>query len=389
MDNGYLKSLIDEVENREGGLILNLDGQPKVVVLSIEKYNQLISNSQFPISNETQLEESVQVQQQPKNVLVTGGAGYIGAHLTKQLLEVGHSVTVVDNLSVGTRSNVPEGARFVEGDLKDLNLLRDIFASEKFDAVMHMAALIEVEESIRQPQKYFENNVLATANLLAAMNEAGVKNLVFSSTTAVYGDQENQPISETSPLRPASPYGLTKMLAEEVIRYYAEYFGTRAVVFRYFNACGFDPAADIQQTHDSHLLANIMQVAKGKNEQITVFGTDYETTDGTCVRDYIHVLDICGAHLKALEIFDSLSDGGSLKVYNIGTGKGRSVLEMINAAAEVLNKMIPMEVGERRAGDAAVAVADNSKIKEDLGFELLYSDLETIVKTAWKQISQN
>jgi len=399
MDNNYLKDLIDEVESRDGGLILNSDGHPKVVVLSIEKYNDLIAgNREQAAIGSRQASEDRQVaeteiqagdelpENQPKNILITGGAGYIGSHLARQLILAGHKVTVIDNLSSGILENIPSQAVFLEGDLKDLNFLRDVLASDKFDAVMHMAASIEVEESMREPQKYYENNVLATGNLLTAMNEAGVKNVVFSSTTAVYGQSTEQPINETASLRPESPYGHTKVLAEELVRYYSEYFGFNAVIFRYFNACGFDPTSDIQATHETHLLANILKVAKGKREQITVFGTDYETSDGTCVRDYVHVLDICQAHIKALGLFES-GEYGKFTIYNIGTGKGRTVLEMINAVAEVLNKMIPMEIGERREGDAPVAVADNSKIREELGFELMHSDLETIVKTSWKQIS--
>lgn len=388
MDNAYLEELIGEVKAREGGLILSLNGQPEVVVLSIEKYNELLSKSaSLEVVEQTEQEYSLFSANQinGQKILVTGGAGYIGAHVSRQLLAAGHKVVVLDNLSTGKRENVPSAIRFVEGDVADLNLLRDLLAAEKFDAVMHLAASIEVEESVRKPVEYLRNNALNTAKLLSAMTEAGIKNLIFSSTAAVYGQQSKQPISETAPLNPDNPYGFSKMIAEQLIQYYCNFTGLKAIVFRYFNAAGCDFDGGIKSTHDSHLIKNVLQVAKGQKPQLMVNGDNYATVDGTCVRDYVHVLDIARAHVKAL---DHLDQPGSFRVYNIGTSRGASVLEVINAATEVLGKMIPMEIGPRRAGDAPVTVADNAKLKEDFGFELKFSSLETIIQTAWQQIQQ-
>lgn len=390
MDNIYLQELIFETQSRGGGLILNLDSQPAVVVLSVDKYNQLLNQIHDPLSvspsgAQAKAEEVSMARQQPmlkQKVLVTGGAGYIGAHAARRLLEAGYEVVVLDNLSSGKRHNVPEQAKFVEGDLADMGLLRDLFAQEKFDAVMHFAASIEVEESTREPQKYFDNNVLNTAKLLCVMAEAGVTELIFSSTAAVYGEPQKNPIEETAKLAPVNPYGYSKLLAERIIKYYCQYLGLRAVIFRYFNACGCDEAGDIEATHHTHLIYNVMDVAVGHQPSLTVFGSDYDTFDGSCVRDYVHVLDIADAHIAALQ---KIGEGETCRVFNIGTGKGCSVLEVINKTAEVLNKIIPMEQGPRRAGDPASLIADNTKLRRELGFELKHSDLETIVTTAYKQ----
>ncbi len=390
MDNNYLSDLIKEVKRRDGGIILNMEGKPEVVVLSIGKYNDLIRESRIKEAEhreQKQLKDNI--QKNSKKILVTGGAGYIGSHVVHLLLKQGHEIVVLDNLSTGYRENIPEAAKFIEGDLKDINLLKDLFAATKFDLVMHFAASIEVEESVLNPEKYFLNNVICTYNLLSAMNEAGVKNFVFSSTAAVYHEGNSQPISEQGKLLPSNPYGATKLMAEQAVNFYSEFCGFNAVVFRYFNACGFSGDANIKPTHDTHLVANIMQVAKGQKPCLIVNGADYETEDGSCVRDYVHILDIARAHVLSLNIFENnTKQRGLFEIYNIGTGTGYSVLEMINQTAEVLNKMIPMEIGERRAGDTSITVADNSKIKEHLNFELEFSSLENIIKTSWKQISQ-
>jgi UDP-glucose 4-epimerase len=390
MDNAYLQDLINEVKARDGGLILSMGGLPEVVVLSIEKYNQLLQG-QARVSGEGETDLSAKQASVfdfgpgPKHILVTGGAGYIGAHVAKTLLQKGHRVIVLDNLSAGKLENVPPAAKFIEGDIRDGNLLRDIFGQEKIDAVMHFAAAIEVEESVRDPLKYFDNNVLGTAKLLEVMKEAEVKQIIFSSSCAIYDGQTGGLLGEQSAVGPASPYGFSKLLGEDIIKYYCEYLGFKAVVLRYFNACGFDPEGNIQPTHDSHLIAKVMEVAKGRKAFLTINGANYETPDGSCVRDYVHVLDIAQAHTKALT---ALETGVAFKVYNIGTGRGLSVLEVANAAAEILNKMIPMEIGPKRAGDLPITVADNSKMKLELGFEPTHSDLATILKTSWKQISQ-
>ena len=385
MDNTYLQELIFETQARGGGLILSLDSQPAVVVLSVEKYNQLL-NGASALDNQGAVAEQEQTQysmnMDKEKILVTGGAGYIGSHAARQLIAAGYDVVVLDNLSCGKRHNVPEGAKFVEGDLADLGLLRDLFAQENFDTVIHFAASIEVEESVKEPQKYFDNNVLNTAKLLGVMSEYAVRNIIFSSTAAVYGEPEKSPISESFKLAPINPYGYTKLLGERLIKYYCQYLGFSAVVFRYFNACGCDVDGAIEPTHHTHLFSNVMEVVLGKTQQINVFGDDYETFDGTCVRDYVHVLDIAGAHVAAIK---HLGQGESYRVFNIGTGKGYSVLEIINKTAEVLNKIIPMQMAERRVGDPPALVADNSKLIQELGFKLKYSDLETIITTSYKQ----
>ena len=381
MNQNYLQELIDEVRQRNGGLILNLGGKPEAVVLSIEKYNEILAAPKAELNEPT--EEKILFT--PKTVLVTGGAGYIGAHIARHLVNAGHKVIVLDNLSCGKAENLPAQVKFIEGDCGDLNLLRDIFAGHPIDAVMHLAASIEVEESVLYPEKYLENNAMNTAMLLSAMNEAGVKNIIFSSTAAVYGQQKQQPIPENARPLPENPYGYSKLIAEDIIKYYSDHKDFKAVVFRYFNACGSDFDGQIKATHESHLLAKLMHVVNGKTDVLVVNGQDYDTHDGTCVRDYVHVLDITSAHLLALE---KLPDLEKFSLFNIGTGRGVSVLEMVNAVSESLNKMIPMEPGPKRAGDASMAVADNSKIKSVLGFEPKFSDLDTIAKTAYRQ-SQN
>lgn len=393
MDSNYLLELINEAQNRGGGLLLNFNDKPAAVVLTIEKYNQLASRTFNPAEPGFMAESSAAAAEpsaslfdtaSKRKVLVTGGAGYIGAHLVYELLDSGLEVVVLDNLSTGLKDNVPAGAVFIEGDLKDTNLLRDLFASYNFDPVFHLAASLEVGESVQKPEQYFENNVFNTANLLSVMAEANVKNIIFSSTAAVYGPQEQMPISESAPLRPNNPYGATKLLAERIIKYYSTHLGFNAIVFRFFNACGCRPQGNVKATHNSHLLYNVLQVAKGDKPQILVNGNDYPTFDGTCIRDYVHVMDIAKAHLLA---YKSLGQGESFKIYNIGTGKGCSVTQMINTASEVLNKIIPMEIGPKRAGDDAITVADNSKLKHELGYELQFSDLPNIITTGWKQMS--
>lgn len=393
MDNSNLQELINETESRGGGLILNYQDKPAVVVLTVDRYNQLLNQIQpkayadFPKEDATfnNADKSSNTGSKMK-ILITGGAGYIGSHAAREMLKAGYAVVVLDNLSAGKRQNVPDGAKFIEGDLLDTALLRDIFAQEKFDAVLHFAASIEVEESVRKPELYFENNVLNTAKLLSVMAEYGVKNIIFSSTCSLYGDQKIMPINEGAAIAPINPYGYSKFLAEKIIKYYCEFAGLRAVVFRYFNACGCDFDGDIIPTHSTHLLANVMDVAMGKKQSITVFGRDYETFDGTCVRDYVHVLDIAKAHLAALK---RINEGDVFRVYNIGAGKGSSVLEIITRTAELLNKIIPMENGGRRAGDPPILVADNTKLKNELGYTLQHSDLDTIIATSWKQSQNN
>lgn len=393
MDNFYLQELINETYSRGGGLLLNYEDKPAVVVLTVERYNEIINGQTF-VRPQTDNLKIPMPQKNRKKFLVTGGAGYIGSHLVFELIKAGHEVTILDNLSTGRRENIQPQAVFVEGDLADENLLRDLFASNRFEAVFHMAASLEVGESVKEPQKYFENNVVNTIKLLKAMTEAGCKKLVFSSSAAVYGEPEVTPVTENSHLRPGNPYGSTKLLGERAIKYFCEYLGLQAVAFRYFNACGFNPAAKIIPTHQSHLIYNVMQVALGKQQCLEVLGNDYPTFDGTGVRDYVHVSDIVLPHILAVESMardnsDSGNLNGSFEVINIGTGKGHSVLEVANSASEVLGKIIPMEVVPRRAGDPAILIADNQKLKAKLGYTLQFSDLENMVKTSWEGIKKH
>lgn len=386
MDNQYLYELIAEVKRRPGGLLLSVAGNSEAVVLTIDRYNQLmkqITQLTTPSSTKsaTAVSSLAQENGQFMTVLVTGGAGYIGSHVVRQLITAGHTVIVADNLSTGQRKNVPPAAVFHEGDIGDEAFLESIFTSYPIEVVMHFAASIEVEESTREPDKYLANNTLATISLLRSMDKHEVKKIIFSSTAAVYGEPEKTPISEDAVLAPINPYGHSKLLAEQAIQFFTSYRGFTAVVFRYFNACGSDFDGTLFSTHESHLIPLVMEVASGKRPHITVFGNDYETSDGTCVRDYVHVLDIAGAHLAALP---KLSQLPSFNVYNIGTGRGSSVSEVVHVATEVIGHMIPLEIGSRRDGDPAVLVADNRKIKEELGFELQYSDLPTIIKTSMR-----
>lgn len=385
MDNHYLQDLIDETKNRGGGMILNLEGKPEVVVLMVEKYNQLmeqVTSDRLQVTNnaETSEPQEISISSTKSKILVTGGAGYIGAHVVSELINSGYEVIVVDNLSTGKKENLDQRAKFYEGDLADINFMRDVFASEKISAVMHFAASIEVAESIKEPLKYFENNTANTANLLKVMDEAGVRQIIFSSTAAVYGQSEKL-LAETAPVKPANPYGFSKLLAEKNIKYFCQYKNFKAIIFRYFNASGCREAGDVIPTHQSHLIDNVTEVAVGRKPFVEVYGTDFPTFDGSGVRDYVSVEDIAEAHVLALNHFSD----DNFQVFNIGTGKGRSVIEIISTASEVLGKIIPMEMREKRQGDPAEVVADNTKILSAWGFSPKKSDLETILKSAYRQ----
>ena len=316
------------------------------------------------------------------SILVVGGAGYIGSHMAKMLVQSGHEVIVLDNLSTGFRDAVRYG-RLIEGDLADETLVDQIFAENSIAAVMHFAALSQVGESVREPARYYRNNVANTQNLLDAMLRHGVKRFIFSSTAAIFGEPETPAIDEQHPQRPINPYGRSKRMVEEMLGDYDSAYGLRSVCLRYFNAAGADPEGEMGERHDpeSHLIPLVLQAASGRRDHIAIYGNDYPTPDGTCVRDYIHVWDLCSAHLLALEHL--LADGDS-DAFNLGNGKGFSVQEVIDTARRVTGQPIQEIIQERRPGDPAVLVADSRKARRELGWEPRFEDLGTIVEHAWK-----
>lgn len=316
------------------------------------------------------------------NILVTGGAGYIGSHTVRELVAGEHRVIVLDNLSRGHRAAVGE-VLLVRGDTSDTRLMKELFKKHEIEAVMHFAASSQVGESVRHPSGYYHNNVVKGLALLDAMVQAGVPYLVFSSTAAVYGEPQEVPITEGHPTLPTNPYGATKLALEGAMRWYSNAYGLKFASLRYFNAAGADPAGDIGEDHDpeTHLIPLVLQVALGNLPHLEVFGDDYPTPDGTCVRDYVHVNDLAAAHVLAL---DKMASGGPSAVYNLGNGSGYSVLEVIKAAQEVTAKPVKVKFGARRPGDPAVLVAGSQKIKDELGWKPRFVDLPSIVDTAWR-----
>lgn len=315
------------------------------------------------------------------NILVVGGAGYIGSHMVKLLGERGCAVTTLDDLSSGHRDAVLTGD-LVQGDMADTELLRSLFARRKYDAVMHFASFIEVGESVREPAKYYRNNVANTLTLLSAMREAGVDRFIFSSTAAIFGTPQYVPIDERHPRAPINPYGRTKNMVEDVLGDYERAYGLRSVCLRYFNAAGADPDGRLGERHEpeSHLIPLALQAASGRRAGLSVYGTDYDTPDGTCIRDYVHVSDLCEAHWLALE---SLRAGAGSQAYNLGNGNGFSVLEVIETAKKVTGVDFAVKHEARRAGDPPRLVADSSAIKAKLGWSPRYADLDTIIAHAW------
>ncbi len=316
------------------------------------------------------------------NILVVGGCGYIGTHMVKTLLEAGHKPVTLDDLSSGHRSLLP-GGDFIEGTIADTALLDEIFMSRRIDAVMHFAAFIEVGESVRDPLKYYGNNFAGTANLLGAMVRHDVRRFVFSSSAAVYGEPEYTPIDEGHPLNPASPYGETKLWVEKMLAACDRAHGMRAISLRYFNAAGADESRTIGERHkpESHLIPLVLGVARGAREHIKIFGVDYPTPDGTCIRDYIHVNDLVSAHLAAIV---ALMDGAGSNVYNLGNSRGTSVREIIETARRVSGQAIPVVEEQRRQGDPAVLIAGSAKIKNDLDWQPRFENIEDIIRTAWR-----
>jgi UDP-glucose 4-epimerase len=315
-------------------------------------------------------------------ILVTGGAGYIGSHVVKELGENGHNIVIYDNLSKGFKDAVLYGALTV-GDLADKALLQKVIGDFKPDAVLHFAAFIEVGESVRDPLKYYQNNASNTLNLLAVMAENRVNNFIFSSSAAVYGIPEQVPIPEEEPIKPVNPYGQSKAIVERVLKDLSSSEGLKYVALRYFNAAGADPSGKIGERHnpESHLIPLALQTARGKRKSLTIFGTDYPTNDGTCIRDYIHVDDLVDAHLHSLEY---LMDGGNSDFFNCGYGHGYSVRAVINVAKKVTGVNFSAEDAQRRPGDPPVLVADSSKIRKTLDWKPRHDDLEYIIKTAWE-----
>jgi UDP-glucose 4-epimerase len=315
-----------------------------------------------------------------ERVLVTGGAGYIGSMVATQLLERRYEVIVYDNLSHGKQAAVPTGARMVVGDVGDRDALDRLLSEQPVDAVMHFAAFIEAGESMREPAKYFRNNTANTLTLLEAVLAHKVPRLVFSSTAAVYGTPERTPIEETDPLRPTNVYGESKLLVERMLDWFHRIHGLHCASLRYFNAAG--AVGDQGEDHrpESHLIPLALEVALGKRGQIAIFGTDYPTADGTCVRDYIHVADLARAHLLVL---DELKNRGKL-VYNLGNGRGFTVREVIDTARRITGHPIPAREAERRPGDPAVLVASSDKIRRELNWSARVPELEAIVRSAWE-----
>ena len=315
-------------------------------------------------------------------ILVTGGAGYIGSHTVRELRSRGYDVVVYDNLTTGHIEAVGD-AIFVKGDLFDVELLKDTFKKYGVDSVIHFAAYSLVGESMTNSLKYYHNNVAGTLALLEAMVACDVKYLVFSSSAATYGDTGEDIISETSPQKPTSVYGMTKLMMEQLMADFDKAYGLKYVALRYFNAAGAHESGEIGEDHnpESHLIPIIMQVLNGKREKLGIFGDDYPTPDGTCIRDYIHITDLADAHIKALE---SLKSGASSNAYNLGNGNGFSVKEVVETVEKVVGKPVKREIVPRRAGDPAVLVASSDKIKKELGWKPEYDSLEKIVASAWK-----
>ena len=316
------------------------------------------------------------------NVLVVGGAGYIGAHTVQALRERGHKVFVYDNLSTGNLEAVPEDVHFFEGDIRDGDFLRHIFAEYLIDAVVHFAACSLVGESMQDPAKYYNNNVVGTLSLLNAMKGAGVEYLLFSSTAAVYGEPTSLPITETALCQPTNVYGRTKLAIEWSLADYAQAYNLKYTALRYFNAAGASLDASIGEAHpvETHLIPLILQ-AVTKHKALQVFGDDYPTPDGTCIRDYIHVLDLATAHVLALEKMVQTKQSA---VYNLGTETGFSVLEIIKMVEQVTGLEVPYTISPRRAGDPARLVASVNKAKQQLGWQLQHSDLQQIISSAWQ-----
>jgi len=315
-------------------------------------------------------------------IMVVGGGGYVDSHMVKDLLQANYNVITFDNLSTGHR-DLLLGGKLIKGNLGDTTLLNRIFSDHRIDVVMHFAAYSIVGESVKNPVEYYRNNVANTIELLDAMVQHNVKRFIFSSSAAVYGEPREVPIKEEHPLRPTNPYGATKVAIEKMLSDFDSAYGLKYVSLRYFNAAGADASGKIGERHnpETHLIPLILKVAMGERHSIKIFGTDYPTRDGTCIRDYIHVSDLTQAHFLAVE---KLMAGGDSAIYNLGNNRGYSVRKVIEIAARITEKQIPAIVDGRRSGDPAVLIANSDKIRKELSWRPQYEDLETILETAWK-----
>lgn len=321
-----------------------------------------------------------------KSILIVGGAGYIGSHMVDKLRQKNLTPIVLDNLSTGHKDAVLD-AKLIIGDIADTTLLDQLFANYHFDAVMHFASFIQVGESVNDPAKYYTNNVASTLNLLNAMLRWKINKFIFSSTAAVYGEPLYTPIDEKHPIAPINPYGHSKRMIEQILEDYAHAYGLQFAILRYFNAAGADPAGKLQERHhpETHLIPLLLQAARDPKKTITVFGRDYPTMDGTCIRDYIHVSDLCAAHLLALE---ALHDGKKKCIYNLGTGHGYSVQQVIDVVREVTQRPMQIVEGKRRPGDPAILVADPRAAMHELHWQPEYPQLQKMVEHAWRGLTQ-
>ncbi|MBC1729358.1 UDP-glucose 4-epimerase GalE [Listeria seeligeri] len=317
------------------------------------------------------------------SIIVLGGAGYIGSHAVAELVNRGYNVVVVDNLKTGHKEAIHEKAKFYQGDIRDKDFLSSVFEREIVDGVIHFAASSLVGESMEEPLQYLNNNVYGTQILLEVMEQFGVKNIVFSSSAATYGEPERVPITESMPTNPESTYGDTKLIMEKMMKWCDKAYGMKYVALRYFNVAGAKSDGIIGEDHqpESHLVPIILQVALGQREKLAIYGDDYNTPDGTCIRDYVHVEDLIDAHIRSLEY---LENGGESNIFNLGSSKGFSVQEILGAARSVTGKNIPAEVVARRAGDPGTLIAASDKARDVLGWEPTYTDIKDIIATAWK-----
>jgi len=317
-----------------------------------------------------------------KNILILGGAGYIGSHMVQFLCDEGYAPVVLDDLSTGKQVNVNDKAIFYHGDIADTTLLTEIINKHAIQCVMHFAASVKVGESVTDPQKYYVNNVVKSIQMLDVIRKAGVEYVIFSSTAAVYGDQAPAPVNEESPTAPINPYGESKLMVEKVLTDYHKAYGLKYAIMRYFNAAGAHESGHIGAFADdcTHLIPSLLKVATGKRKSFKLFGDDYDTEDGTCIRDFVHVMDICKAHLATLNY---LENGGESTVFNVGTGSGFSVKTMVDAACKITGKDIPVTLEPKRAGDATILVADSTKLQKLCGWQMVKSSIDQIVGDAW------